>query len=304
MRRCDTAGVLRPSAGPQVSEVPEVPEVPAVPTRSAGAAPASLVARLVAAGCVAAEEEAAELVAAAEGRAAAAGAGAGVDQGVLEGLVARRVAGEPLAWVTGSVWFLGHRVRVDPGVYVPRWQSEALARRAVELLPDGGLAADLCTGAGAIAVALARARPTARVVATDADPAACRCAAANGAGDRVEVLCGDLAAPVPAALHGRVDVVVAVAPYVPSDEIGLLPREARDHEPLVALDGGPDGLQVLRRLVRAAARLLRPGGSLLAELGGEQDRALAPALHAAGFDAVTSHHDGDGDLRGVEARRR
>lgn len=122
----------------------------------------ALAARLAEAGCVAAWEEAGELMDAAAG-----------DPVLLEALASRRLAGEPLAWVTGWVAFAGHRVGVHPGVYVPRAQTEALVARAVELLPDGGLAADLCTGSGAVALALRRARPRARVVATDVDPAAC-----------------------------------------------------------------------------------------------------------------------------------
>jgi release factor glutamine methyltransferase len=143
--------------------------------------------RLAEAGCVAPLEEADELIEA-----------AGDDQGLLERLVARRVTGEPLAWVTGSVCFAGYRVLVRPGVYVPRWQSEPLAGRAVDLLPDGGLAADLCTGSGAIAVVLRRARSTARVLATDIDPDACACARDNG----VEVFAGHLASPLPAGDRG------------------------------------------------------------------------------------------------------
>ncbi len=261
----------------------------------------ALVARLAVAGCVAADEEADELVAAAAG-----------DAEMLERLVARRVVGEPLAWVTGTVQFLGHRVRVHPGVYVPRWQTEMLAARAVELLPEGGLAADLCTGAGAIAIAMARARPGARVVATDLDPAACRCARANaiagahagGSVGAVVVLAGHLADPVPAELHGLFDVVVAVVPYVPSEEIPYLPRDVREHEPLRALDGGPGGVRLLEQAVWAGAGLLRNGGSLLLELGGDQHRAMLPVLQAAGYGPPRVLVDDDGDVRAVEARYR
>jgi release factor glutamine methyltransferase len=243
--------------------------------------------RLAEAGCVAPYEEADELVEAAAG-----------DAEVLAGLVARRVTGEPLAWVTGWAPFAGHRVRVHAGVYVPRWQSEALAARAIDLLPADGLAVDLCTGSGAIALALARARPGARVVATDIDPVACRCAAANG----VEVYAGHLAEPVPGELAGHFDVVIAVVPYVPTEEFAFLPRDVRDYEPSHALDGGPGGARALEQAVRAAAGLLRPGGCVLLELGGEQDAALAGVLGAAGFGAATRLEDEDGDLRGIEAK--
>jgi release factor glutamine methyltransferase len=261
---------------------------------------------------VAPDEEADELLAAAgavvaAGAVGAPGAGArgaadvaGADaDDVLEGLVSRRVGGEPLAWVTGYATFLGHRVVVRPGVYVPRWQTEALAQRAIELLPNGGLGADLCTGSGAIAVALSRARPGARVVATDIDPVACRCAAENG----VEVFPGNLAEPLPLELYGHFDVVIAVVPYVPTDEIIYLPRDVREHEPLLALDGGPGGTRVLEQAVWASAELLRGGGTLLLEVGGDQADALHGVLTEAGFDPPRSYEDEDGDLRGLEAKR-
>jgi release factor glutamine methyltransferase len=223
---------------------------------------------------------------------------AGGNEAALESLVARRVSGEPLAWVTGSVTFAGHRVLVHSGVYVPRRQSEALARRAIDLLPRTGVAADLCTGSGAIAVAIGEARPRARVVGTDIDPLACRCAAANG----VEVLAGHLAEPLPASLWGRLDVVIAVVPYVPSAEIVFLPRDVREHEPLVALDGGPLGTRLLEETVWAGAGLLQPGGTLLLELGGDQAEALAGVLGAAGYGPPRTYRDDDGDLRGLEAQ--
>jgi len=245
--------------------------------------------RLAAAGCVAPFDEADELIEAAGG-----------DEGPLDRLVARRVAGEPLAWVIGSVRFAGHRIRVHPGVYVPRWQSEPLVRRAIELLPDNGLAADLCTGSGAIAVALARARPAARVLATDIDPDACSCARGNG----VEVFAGHLAIPLPAEHRGHFDVVIAVVPYVPTDQLVYLPRDVRDHEPLLALDGGPHGTRVLEQAVWAAAELLRPGGALLLELGGDQAEAMRGVLTAAGFAPARIFEDDDGDVRGFEAKKR
>ena len=238
--------------------------------------------RLIAAGCVAADEEADELIDAA------------TDAAALERLVARREAGEPLAWITGTIRFCDHAVRVDPGVYVPRLQSEELARRAAALLPPGGRAVDLCTGAGAVAVHLMNAVPGAAVVAVDIDPASARCALANG----VPCAVGDLHGPL---RPGVFDVVTAVAPYVPSGDLRLLPADVQRYEPAVALDGGADGLDVVRRVVAAASRLLRIGGWLVTELGGAQDEALASFLGSSGFGPVTTWYDDDGDLRGLAA---
>ncbi|MGH9090232.1 MAG: methyltransferase, partial [Acidimicrobiales bacterium] len=167
-------------------------------------------------------------------------------------------------------------------------------------LPARGVAVDVCTGTGALAVAMGAARPGARVVATDVDPLAVASARANG----VEAYHGDLLAPVPAALPGRVDVVIGVVPYVPTGALGLLPRDTLAYEPVLAYDGGPDGAAVLRRVVAGASSALRPGGALLLELGGHQADLLAPDLARHGFDGVTVLRDGDGDVRGVEATLR
>lgn len=244
----------------------------------------TVVDRLVAAGCVAADDEATELVAAA------------ADDQTLESFIVRRERGEPLPWITGTTRFCGRTLRVEPGVYVPRPQTEELARRAAALLPGDGRAVDLCTGSGAIAVHLLAARPTAAVVGVDLDRTAARCARRNG----VPVLVADVDAPLHA---GVCDVVTAVAPYVPSTELRLLPADVQRHEPRLALDGGADGLDLVRRIVAAAARLLRAGGSLLIEVGGEQDQVLRPTLEGSGFDRIESWFDDDGDLRGLSAAR-
>lgn len=243
-------------------------------------------ARLAAAGCVAAEEEAAELLAAAG------------DPAELDAMVTRRTRGEPLAWVVGAVDFCGIRVKVAAGVYVPRWQTEPLARRAAALLPADGTAVDLCTGAGAIACVLQASAPGATVVATDVDPAAVACARENG----VDALLGDLDGPLPAALGGTVDVMTAVVPYVPSDELRFLPRDVVAFEPLLALDGGGGGLRVLSTVVACSTRWLRPGGRLLLELGGDQAAAVAGHMAAAGFDEIEVLRDDDGHDRGIEGR--
>ncbi|HZU80830.1 MAG TPA: methyltransferase domain-containing protein, partial [Acidimicrobiales bacterium] len=218
------------------------------------------------------------------------------DDETLLAWLARREQGEPLAWIVGALTFCGHRVVVRGGVYVPRLQSEELARRAAAVLRLGGMAADLCTGAGAVAVHLRRDR-AARVVGVDLDRRAAACARANG----VAAVTGDLDAPLGSTC---MDVVTAVAPYVPTAALATLPVDVTRYEPEVALDGGADGLDLVRRVVRGAARLLRPGGFLLLELGGDQDVLLAPDLDRAGFTVVDKWADEDGDLRGVMARRR
>jgi release factor glutamine methyltransferase len=245
----------------------------------------AVVDRLRAAGCVAAEEEAEQLMKAAP------------DAATLEAWLERREHGEPLAWVVGAAEFCGRTVKIDRGVYVPRSQSEELARRAVAMMPaTGGWAADLCTGSGAVAVHLQAEAPTARVVGVDNDRRAVVCARANG----VTALLGDLNGPL---RPGIFDVVTAVAPYVPAGELHYLPADVQRYEPAAALDGGPDGLRVVRRVVEAAGSLLRPGGWLLTEVGGNQDEALATTLRARGFDAVSTWCDEDGDLRGLAAPR-
>ena len=249
--------------------------------------PAAIVARLSRAGFIAADEEARELVARAAG-----------DGELLDSLVARRLTGEPLDWIIGKVAFCGVEIRVDPGVYVPRWQSEPLARRAVECLPATGIAIDLCTGSGAIAKILATNRPAARVVASDIDGLAVACAAANG----VEVYHGDLFGPLPPGLEGRVDVVVGVVPYVPTPELPMLQRDTFAFESTLAYDGGPDGTDILKRVLRESRRFLRPGGTLLLELGGGQADGLRGELAPLGYVDVRVLIDEDDDVRGIESR--
>lgn len=240
-------------------------------------------ARLAAAGCVAAEEEAAVMLA------------AGPDAATLASWLRRREDGEPLAWIVGTATFCDRPLRVAPGIYVPRRQTEELARRAARVLPPGGRALDLCTGAGAVAAHLRAEVPTAFVVGIDLDEQAAACARRNG----VVALVGDLGA---ALRTGPVfDVVTAVAPYVPTDAVRWLPRDVQHHEPARALDGGADGLDVVRRVVADAGRVLRPGGTLLVEVGGAQDTALAPVLRDHGFTAVERWYDEDGDLRGISS---
>jgi len=184
-------------------------------------------------------------------------------------------------------------------VYVPRPQTEALARRAVELLPSTGVAVDLCTGSGAVAAVMNAERPAATVIATDVDLLAVACAQRND----VHALVGDLAGPLPPSFEAAVDVLTAVTPYVPTEELVLLPRDVVSYEPPRALDGGPGGTRVLEEVVRRSMRWLRPGGALLLEIGGDQAAELTPTLSAFGFTAIEVHRDADRRDRAIEARR-
>ncbi|TDV55115.1 putative protein N(5)-glutamine methyltransferase [Actinophytocola oryzae] len=234
----------------------------------------SVVSRLRAAGCVFAEDEARLL------------AEAAATPADLEDMVSRRVAGLPLEQVLGWVEFLGLRIALVPGVFVPRRRTELLASHAASLAARGSVVVDLCCGSGAVGAAVHAAVPGIELSAVDIEPAAVRCARGNIAGTVYE---GDLYDPLPDSLRGRVDVLVANAPYVPSDAVGLMPPEARLHEPLVALDGGADGLDVLRRVIRDASSWLADGGHLLFETGTRQADAAVETVAAAGLvpDVVT-----------------
>lgn len=246
---------------------------------SGGTSPDWLVARLRAAGCVFAEDEAAVLLEA---------AGSAAE---LAELLERRVAGLPLEQVVGWVEFAGRRVGIDPGVFVPRRRSELLVRAAVAHLrgraaPDRTVppqVADLCCGCGAIGLAIADAVPGTGLVAADLDPAAVRCASRNLAAVGGTVRRGDLFSALPADRRGRLDVLVANAPYVPTAAIALMPPEAREFEPAVALDGGPDGTDVLNRVIAGAPEWLAPGGLVLVEVGRAQVTAVTDRLRRRGL---------------------
>jgi release factor glutamine methyltransferase len=203
----------------------------------------------------------------------------------LSGMVDRRAAGAPLEHVLGWAEFCGLRIHVEPGVFVPRPRTEFLVKQASEVARPRDVIVDLCCGAGAIAAALAAAVPGAEVHAVDIDPVAVRCARRNLAGSRGQVYEGDLYRPLPARLHGRVGVLVANVPYVPTGEIRLLPPEARAHEPTLALDGGGDGLDVLRRVAAGASGWLAPGGLLLIETSEDQAPRAAEAFEVGGLAA-------------------
>jgi len=249
---------------------------------------------LAAAGCVSARAEADWLLEEAS------------DEQVLRAMVARRMAGEPLQYVIGWAPFGRLRLAVGPGVFVPRPETEGLADRAATRLrdrPEPRIAVDLCTGSGAIACFLAAEVPGARVLATELDPGALAWARPNAERHGVELLAGDLDAPLPPELAGRVDVLCANVPYVPSGAIATMPRDVRDHEPRLALDGGPDGLDVLRRLAARAGHWLAPGGRLFCEIGEDQAEAAVALLGAAGLAEVAVHPDLVGRDRIVEGTR-
>ncbi|WP_460682975.1 putative protein N(5)-glutamine methyltransferase [Modestobacter lapidis] len=235
--------------------------------------PAEVVSRLRAAGCVFAEEEAELLAAAAAGPAE------------LDDLVAQRVGGLPLEHLLGWAEFCGLRVVVGPGVFVPRRRTGFLVRQAAALAPGPAVIVDLCCGSGAVGAALLDVLGPAELVAADIDPVAVGYARRNVEPRGGQVVEGDLDAPLPAGLRGRVDVLVANAPYVPTGAIALMPPEARDHEARVALDGGDSGLDVQRRVAAAAPRWLAPGGHLLIETSEAQARLTAAAVTAAGLVA-------------------
>ena len=250
---------------------------------------ADLVARLRAAGCVFAEDEAALLAAAASGP-------------ELEALVARRVAGEPLEQVLGWAEFCGLRIAVAPGVFVPRRRTEHLAALAVARARAGAVVVDLCCGTGAVGVAVATAVPGVRLWAADVDPAAVAVAQRNVGPVGGTVVCGDLFAPLPAGLRGRIGVLAVNAPYVPTGAIALMPPEARDHEARIALDGGDDGVAVHRRVAAEAPEWLAPDGTLLIETSEDQAGLTAAACRDAGLVPVV-RRDEDRDATVVLAVR-
>jgi release factor glutamine methyltransferase len=238
---------------------------------------ADVTARLRAAGCVFAEDEAAILLASA------------LDGRQLRDYVTARVSGTPLEHVVGWAGFAGLRLVVGPGTFVPRRRSEFLAAVALERAVAAATAGtrpvvvEMCCGVAPIAAFVAETLPAAEVHAADIDPGQTVWALRNLSPRRGHVHLGDLYAALPVALLGRVDVLAANAPYVPTDHIDTLPSEARDHEPLRSLDGGRDGVDLHRRLAAEAAAWLAPGGTLLIETSDDQTDLTAEAFRAGGL---------------------
>ncbi len=246
--------------------------------------------RLRAAGCVFAEDEAQVLIAAA------------ASATELEAMLVRRIAGLPLEHVVGWAEFCGRRISVDPGVFVPRRRTEFLAREAVALLrlaarkrqevggPESrpAVVVDLCCGSGALGTVIAAAQENVELHAADVESVAVRCARRNVLPAGGSVYQGDLFAPLPDSLRNRVDLLVVNAPYVPTDAIATMPPEARIHEPLVALDGGRDGLDVQRRVIAAAPQWLAPDGHLLIETSSGQCPHTVALMSTSGLIPVVA----------------
>ncbi|MFC4128717.1 putative protein N(5)-glutamine methyltransferase [Nocardia rhizosphaerae] len=234
--------------------------------------PGDVVVALRTAGCVFAEDEAALLLEAAAG-----------DQARLAALVAQRVAGTPLEYLLGWVEFRGLRIGVRPGVFVPRQRTAFMVEQALATVAPGNqqvCVVDLCCGCGALgltaATELTARGHTVELAAADIDPVAVACARENLAPLHAPVFAGDLFDALPRDLRGRIEVLLANTPYVPSDRVAEMPPEAREHEPLVALDGGTDGLAVFRRVAADAADWLAPGGTVAVEVStGQLDSARA-----------------------------
>jgi len=209
-------------------------------------------------------------------------------------LIARRAAGEPTSYLTGTREFYGRTFAVDPRVLVPRPETELLVEAVLQAVPRDAevRVLDLCTGSGCVGITLALERPRARVLATDTSPGAVEVARANaaalGPADRFEARLGDLLAPVEG--EPPFDVVVANPPYVPTGELPTLSPEVR-REPPLALDGGADGLDVVRRIAEEAPRRLVPGGLLALEIGDGQGPAVHSLLEAAGYGSVRIERD-------------
>jgi release factor glutamine methyltransferase len=229
----------------------------------------SVVTTLRAAGCVFAEDEARLLISAAS------------SSDELASLVSRRAAGVPLEQILGWAEFCGLRIALEPGVFVPRRRTEFLAGVAVALALPGAMVVDMCCGSGAIGAVLTASVNRVEVHAVDIEPAAVRCARRNL--PKAQVYQGDLYEPLPDRLHGRVNVLVANVPYVPTEEIELMPPEARLHEPKVALDGGTDGLDLVRRVSAGLLDWLAPDGSFLVETSRRQASEVVRILTAAGL---------------------
>ncbi len=209
-----------------------------------------------------------------------------------------------MQYVLGTAAFRRLQLRVGPGVFIPRPETELVAERAMALLPRGGVLVDLCTGSGAVALSVADERPDARVLATELSPAAAQWARSNrdALGSRVELLQGDLFEPLPADLGGRVDVMVSNPPYVDPGERSVLPRDVVDHEPPEALFAPGAGTSVIERIASQAPDWLRANGWLVLEIGETQGARVRDLLSTWDYRDVSIERDLAGKERIAEAR--
>ena len=209
-------------------------------------------------------------------------------------LLERRAAGEPTHYLIGSREFYNRSFAVDPRVLIPRPETELLVEAALREVPQGSAAQflDLCTGSGCVAISLAAERPAATVWATEMSEQACEVARSNAralkVSERVTIFQGDLFQPLPS--EARFDSVVSNPPYVRTGEIARLSPEVR-REPLAALDGGPDGLALLRRIIAGARQWLKPCGRLALEIGETQGAAVLDLLRQSGYANVRIEKD-------------
>jgi len=231
------------------------------------------------------------------------------ERGAFREGIERRAAGEPLQYVTGEMPFRHLVLKVRPGVFIPRPETELLVDEALSAVRDIAqpTVVDLCAGSGAVAVSVGYERAEARVYATELAPIAAEVAAENaarvGVGERVTILRGDLFAPLPRDLLGRVDAVVSNPPYIPTGDLPSLPAEVAGFEPGLALDGGPDGLDVARRIAAEAPQWLTEGGALAMELDETRVGAMAEELLEANWHEVRVAADLTGADRIVFGRK-
>jgi len=221
-------------------------------------------------------------------------------------LVARRAAGEPLQYLTGVAWFRTISVQVEPGVFIPRPETEVMVGWALEQLDGLGsnpTVVELCAGSGAISASIAAERPGCRQFAVELSESAYQAAVRNLAGSEVDVRLGDMADAF-AELDGQVDLVIANPPYIPLQMWEHVAAEVRAHEPQIALFSGEDGLDAMRVVAAVAARLLRPGGRVCAEHAEVQSEAVVDVFVGAGsFIRVADHRDLNDRPRFVTAIR-
>lgn len=235
----------------------------------------AIAAMLRGAGCVFAEEEAQLLMA------------CGKSDAELLLMTEKRISGIPLQIILGRAEFYGLRVSIEPGVFIPRPRSEFLVEQALSVCRPNSIVVDLCGGSGALGMAMISALPQIELYACDIDSIAVRCATQNITPLDGRVSEGDLFDPLPRELKGRVRVLVANAPYVPTHAIEMMPRESREHETRTSIDGGIDGLEIYRRIAEGARHWLEPSGHILVEAGEEQADEMADTFERSGLTAKT-----------------